>query len=177
MWGLLRGANLYVGDDTPEVASKHLYIEEVQLPSLEDHMADFQPGGSFMEIQVPTGKLKPLEITFKFKGLDPHTMAHFGLGTGTRKQFYIYAAIVDEMTGDNKNLSAIAEGRLSKVENDAFKAGELIGQDYSITSILFYQLLFDENELYRFRFNPPERVVNGVDHYAQIRSALRLPGV
>ncbi len=176
MWGLIRGANLYVGDDTPDLASKHLFIEEVKLPSLEDDVTDFQPGGAFMEIQVPTGKMKPLEIEFKFKGFDPHTMAQFGLGTGVRKQFYIYASVVDELTGDQKQLTAIAEGRLTKVETDALKGGEMLGQDYAITSILFYQVLFDELELYRFRFNPPERVIRGVDHYAQTRAQLRIPG-
>ena len=172
---ILHGINLYVGNDPIAEASKHLQLEELKLPDLEENLQTFEPGGSVGATQIAMG-LKEMEASFKLKGWDMHTLTHFGLGAGIRKRFTGYGAIRDEVTGMEKDVVAVMEGRLTKVEGEAMKKGDLSGHDYTISGIWFYRLSIGGTELYQISIDPPRRRVAGVDHFAGVRSALRIPG-
>ena len=75
-----------------------------------------------------------------------------------------------------KDVVAVMEGRLTKVEGEAMKKGDLSGHDYTISGIWFYRLSIGGTELYQISIDPPRRRVAGVDHFAGVRSALRIPG-
>ncbi len=175
MLNILRGVNLYVGDEGPETSSKHLLLEEFKLPSIEEQVESFRPGGVDLEYEVPVG-LNKLEASFKFKGMDPHTMGYFGIGYGERRRFTAYGALFNETDGAWKDAVAVIEGRLGQVEGDAWKKGDLAGQDYKISSIWFYRLSIGGEEIYQIGVNPPVRIVRGVDHYARTRDLLRIRG-
>ena len=172
---ILRGINLYVGDEPVSEASKHLELEELKLPDLEENLQTFEPGGSVGAVQVAMG-LKEMEASFKLKAWDPYTMAHFGLGAAERRRFTGYGALIDEVSGVEKDIVAVMEGRLSKVEGEAMKKGDLAGHDYTISGIWFYRLSVGGTELYQISINPPRRRIAGVDKFAALRNALRIPG-
>jgi uncharacterized protein len=175
MFNILRGVNLYVGDEGPETSSKHLQLDELKLPQLEEQAEEFRPGGADLAYEVPLGLAK-LEASFKLKGIDPHTLGHFGLGFGERRRYTGYAALYSEVDGAWKDAVAVMEGRIGMVEGDAWKKGELAGHDYKISSIWFYRLSIGGEEIYQIGVNPPVRVIRGVDHYAQVRNLLRIRG-
>lgn len=175
MYNILRGVNLYVGDEGPTTSSKHLQLDELKLPSLEEKAEEFRPGGADLAYDVPLA-LNKLEASFKYKGLDPHTMGYFGIGYGERRRYTGYGALYSEVDGSWKDAIAVMEGRIAQVEDDAWKKGDMVGQSYKIGSIWFYRLSIGSEEIYQIGVNPPVRIVRGVDHYARVRDLLRIRG-
>ncbi len=70
-------ANLFCGTVDP-TNSKHLSIEELKLPDLEEDFKDHAPSGARVGIEIPVG-IKKLEWTFKLTGIDPQVLTQFGL--------------------------------------------------------------------------------------------------
>ncbi len=170
----MESANLFAGDHDP-TDSKHLAIEEVKLPDLKAMFQDHTAGGSPVTIEVQVG-IEKLEPSFKLKGFDPNLLAQFGYGMTTRSRFTIYGVMRDLRTSESKDAIAIIEGRLGKIAPDAFKRGELGGEEYSINEVVHYEIHFDSKEILRWDFFTGEWIVNGVSVNARERSLLRLPG-
>src|SRR4051794_875225 len=89
------GLNLYVGDDGPN-NSKHLNLEDVKLPDLEELTQTFYPGGAIGQIDVGGMGLKALELTFKLKGWDPQALSQFGLSGRAPVPYTVYGVIRDK---------------------------------------------------------------------------------
>src|ERR1039458_4819477 len=96
---IAEGVNLYVGDNPPN-NSKHLNLESVRLPELEDMTQSFHPGGSVGQIEVGGMGLKALELTFKLKGWDAQAMSQFGLGSPSQLPYTIYGVRSEEHTSE-----------------------------------------------------------------------------
>lgn len=171
---IMTAANLYVGDHDPE-KSKHLTLDELALPSLEEIGVDHHPGGAKIGTEFTVGVQK-LEPTFKLNGWDPDAMAQFGLGSRHRNRFTAYGEITEQRTGRAIEAVAVLEGRLGKVEPDAFKRGELQGHEYAIKSVTHYSLIFDGKEIYYWDFFTSKWRVNGADENADTNRILRIPG-
>lgn len=170
---IMEAANLFCGDHDPS-ASKHLSLTELALPNMSETMQTHTPAGSAFAIDIPTG-LDKLTAGFKFAGVDPDTMVQFGLGSAVTHTYTAYGAVRDRQTGEGISHKAVIRGRLSKVEADAFKRGELHGYDYSLSSIDHYELWMGERELYFFDFFASIWRVDGQnanDH----ASLLQIPG-
>lgn len=167
--------NLFVGDDGPN-NSKHLVLEGLKLPTLEEIAQKHYAGGAIGEIEVGGLGLKALQSTFKIKGYDPQIMSQFGLGTRANMPFTIYGAIRDKKGNSYKELKAVLHGRLAKVEVDDMKRGELIGADHMIHEIVHYELFWDKAEKYYYDYFTSEWRVDGASQNAAIRNILRIPG-
>lgn len=134
-------ANLFCGDHDP-TASKHLVIQELKLPTLQEQFQDHSPGGAPVAVEFGTS-INKLEPTFKFIGEDPDLMTQFGLGTRLRQIYTAYSVVVDRRTSRRIERKAIIEARLGKIEPDAFKKGEILGVDYALNEVLHYEIWFD----------------------------------
>lgn len=167
--------NLFVGDSGPD-NSKHLVLESIKIPSLEENTQNYTPGGSIGEIKVGLGVLKALESTFKIKGCDPQIMSQFGLNSRGRMPFTVYGAVRDKKGSDYIELKAVMEGRLIKIEADEMKRGELYGHDHAIDEIWHYELHWAGKEKYYYDFLSSEWRVDGVSQNTSIRNILRIPG-
>lgn len=167
--------NLFAGDDGPD-NSKHLTLESIKLPVLEESSQDYTPGGGIGEITVGNLGLKKLECTCKLKGYDPQVYSQFGIGTRGRRPWTMYGAIRDKRGNGLIELKAVMEGRLAKIEGDDLQRAELAGHDHTFHEIWHYELWWDKKEKYFYDFLTSEWRVDGVSQNADLRSILRIPG-
>ena len=169
---VMEAVNLFCGDDDP-TASKHLTISELKLPDLNEQFADHAPGGGRVGIELPVG-IEKLNAPFKLNGFDPQLMTQFGLGTRAAMNYTAYGSIVDRRTGRAIEAKSLMEGRLGKVNPDAFQRGELQGHEYAIHAITHYELHFDGEEKFYFDFFTNSWRVDGIDQNAELNRILRL---
>ncbi len=172
---LLEAFTLFVTDDGPD-NSKHLTLETIKLPVLEENTQTYTPGGAIGEIAVGGLGLKALECTFKVKGVDPQIMSQFGLGKAGRKPFTAYGGIRDKKGGGLIEIKAVMEGRLVKIEKDEWQRGELAGHDHAINEIWHYELHWGGREKYYYDFLTSTWRVDGVSQNSELRAILRIPG-
>lgn len=170
---LMTAANLFVGDHDP-TKSKHLTLAELKLPDLQAIYADHHPGGGLVatEFEVGVNKLEP---TFKLNGVDPDLLTEFGLGSRIRNRFTAYGEIIDQRSGRSIESKAIIEARLGRVAPDTFQRGELQGHEYSMNSVVRYELWFDGQSKIEWDFFTNVWRVNGIDQNAETNRILRIP--
>jgi P2 family phage contractile tail tube protein len=166
--------NLFVGDDGPN-NSKHLNLDTIKLPTLEEVTQTFYPGGGIGEIEVGGLGLKALESTFKIKGYDPQIMSQFGLGSRERKPFTVYGAARDKTGNKAKELKAIMRARLGRIDGDELKRGDLMGHDHKLHEVWHYELYWDGVEKYYYDFERNIWRVDGIDQNADVNNILRIP--
>jgi P2 family phage contractile tail tube protein len=169
-----QGLNLFVGDNGPD-NSKHLNLENVKLPDLEDTTQSFHPGGAIGQIEVGGMGLKALEVTFKLTGWDPQAMSQFGVGARVQTPYTIYGLVRDKLGNTPMEVKAVLRGRMTRVAVDNMKRGDLLGTDFAIKEIVHYELHFNKVEKYFYDFMGSDWRVDGVDQYADERAILRLP--
>jgi P2 family phage contractile tail tube protein len=169
---VMEAANLFAGDHDP-TASKHLSLAELKLPPLQEMYQDHHAGGSRVQIEVAVG-ISKLEPTFKLNGWDPDLLTQFGLGSARQKVFTAYGVIRDKRTGMATEAKAIIEGRLGKIEPDAFQRGELQGHEYAINEVMHYELWFNEKEKLFWDFFSTEWRLDGVSQNDDERRILRV---
>ena len=167
--------NLFCGDDGPD-NSKHLNLESIKLPTLEEISQEHYGGGAIGQIAVGGLGLKTLECTFKLKGYDPQTMSQFGLSSPVRKPYTCYGAIRDKKSGRAIEVKAIMEARLGKIEGDEHKRGDLLGHDHMLHELLHYELSFDGREKYYYDFFTSDWRVDGISQNTDLRNILRISG-
>ena len=171
---ILESANLFCGDADP-TKSKHLTIQELKLPALQAQYQDHMAGGAPVGIEIETGINKP-EPSFKLVGHDPDLLRQFGLGSRIRHTYTAYSVVVDRKTGRKIERKAIIEGRLGKMEEDAFKKGDLIATDYSINEVMHYEVWFDKQEMLYWDFFTNTWRINGSDENSDTNRILRVTG-
>ena len=170
---IMEAANLFCGDHDP-TASKHLTLSELQLPNLQEIFADHHAGGSLVGIEVPVG-IEKMVASFKLLGEDPELMGQFGLSGRGSKRYTAYGVIRSRRTGNAIQSKAIMEGRLGKVEGEAFKRGEARSHDYGINGIVHYELHIGGQEKLYWDFFTAEWRVDGVRQNADEARMLNLP--
>lgn len=172
---VMEAANLFCGDDDP-TDSKHLTLDQIKLPVLQENFTNHMAGGSPIEVKVATG-IAALEATFMLRGFDPALLRQFGLGSKQRNRYTAYGVVRDKKTNRAIEAKAIIEGRLARNEMDAIKRGEFVGHDYSIDEIMHYELHFDGSEEIYFDFFTATWRVGGVSQNDDERRILRIPGI
>ncbi len=171
---MMEAANLFCGDHDPS-DSKHLTLEEFQLPNMQEIYQEHHAGGSMFQVEFAVG-VEKLGPTFKLKGFDPAVLGQFGLGAGKRNMYTAYGVIRDKRTGIAYPSVAVIEGRLGKANADAFKRGELQGHEYAINEVMHYELSFNGGEVFYFDFFASEWRVGGVDQNADANRILQIGG-
>ena len=170
---VMEAANLFCGDHDP-TASKHLTLAELRLPPLQEIYQDHHAGGARVAIEVALG-IQKLEPTFKLNGWDPDLLVQFGLGAGQSRMFTAYGVIRDKRTGIATEAKAIMQGRLGRIEPDAFQRGELQGHEYGINEVVHYELWFADKEKIFWDFFGGDWRLDGVSQNADERQILRIP--
>lgn len=167
--------NLFVGDDAPN-NGKHLNLQTIKLPTLEEKTVDHFAGGAIGEISIGGMGLSKLESTFKVAGYDPQIMSQFGLGSYESLPFTYYGALRDKQGGRLIELKVIMFGRLTKIDGDEHQRGDLLGHDHAISEILKYSVFYDGKEKYWYDWNTSDWRVDGVSPMADRRNILRIGG-
>lgn len=165
--------NIFVSDQGPD-NSKHLKISDITLPVLEEKTIEHHPGGGIGALDIGGLGINALTLTFKLMGVDPQTLAQFGLGGTGQIPYTIYGAVRDKQTGKAIELKAVATGRLVKADGGSIKRGDATEGTYEVKEITAYSLYWNKVELYFYDFFASAWRVNGVDQYADVNGILRI---
>lgn len=158
---IMEAVNLFCGSDDLG-SSKHLTITSLKLPTMEEKTADHHPGGSLFAVNVSGLGFNALGATFHLAGFDPSMLKLFGLGNQLRRRYTAYGVVRDKLSGKAIQAKSMMDGRLQRIEQDAFSRGNLTGHDYAISEIMHYELYFDGAERHYFDFATVEWRVDGV---------------
>jgi phage tail tube protein FII len=165
--------NLFAGAASDTEASKHLSITENTFPKLDEKTVEHHPGGSIGAIEIGGLGLNALSHGFKLSGVDPQTMALFGVANTT---WTSYAVLRDKQGNAPVEWRVVETGRLVTLENDALKRGDLQSQTHMIKEIMHYEMYVAGQELYFYDFWSSTWRVNGVDQNQASNAILRIPG-
>ena len=180
----MESVNMICGDTGDAAApgiSTHLEISELKLPSLEENYVDHTPGGAPVQIEIPM-YMNKLEGTFTLAGWNPAVMSMIGQQARALQRFTAYGLIRDRRTSQALQALAIFEGRLGRVNPTNFRKGDLMHHEYSIKSIVHYELYMQEvvgaepSEIYFWDFFTSVRRVGEVDLNAEMNTILAIPG-
>lgn len=171
---IMEAANLFCGDHDP-ANSKHLTLEELKLPDLQETLVDHMPGGGKVGVEFAVGVDK-LEPTFKLKGWDMPLLRQFGAGTSSRNRFTAYGVVRDKRSGRAIEAKSVIEGRLSRIAPDAFQRGEAMSHDYAINEVMHYELHFDGAEEMYWDFFTNTLRLGGTDRDPEVNNILRIGG-
>ena len=138
----MESVNLILGDvrgTTSPGISTHLVLQELKLPGMEENYTDHAPGGAPVAIEIPT-HFNKLEATFNLAGWDPEVMKFVGQNNPFYQRFTAYGLIRDRRTAEAHQAIAVIEGRMGRVNPTAFSKGNLMAHEYSLKSIVHYEL-------------------------------------
>ena len=166
------GVNLFQGNDP--TTSRHLNLESVGLPELEEKTDNHIGGGMVGEIDIGMGVYKPLEIKFKSKGVDIPMMRDFGLGSAKRLPYTIVGARRDRITGEMFEMKAHFEGRLVQISQDDMKRGENQSFDFTFKEVFHYELYERGEQLFYYDVLTNKAVSGGIDPNEELNRILRI---
>lgn len=161
-------ANLFAGTADPS-NSRHLTLEEIRLPTMQEKYQDHSPGGGSIDMEIPVG-FEKLMMPFKLRGHDPDM---FGF-LGTDDTFTSLGLIRDRRTGRAIQSKAIMRGRIGQITPDAFKKGELQGHEYMVNAVMRYELFFDGERKILWDAFTNELEFDGVDRNAEVNRIIGL---
>jgi phage tail tube protein FII len=181
---VMESANMICGDAGNSTAapgiSTHLVLQELKLPTMEENYVDHAPGGAPIAIEVPT-HMNKLEATFNLAGWDPAIMSFIGQNEPKYQVFTAYGLIRDRLTSRALQAMAVFQGRLGRVNPTAFSKGNLMHHEFSIKSIVFYQLTMQLKkngqpaEIYFWDFFTSVRRIGGKDLNRDMVNLLHIP--
>jgi phage tail tube protein FII len=181
----LESVNLICGNTGNKSApgiSTHLVLQELKLPALEENYVDHAPGGAPIAIEIPT-HMNKLEATFNLAGWDPDIMMFLSREEERYQKFTAYGLIRERRTSNALQAYCVIQGRLGRVNPTAFSKGNLMAHEYSIKSIVHYQLWMQEvkgaelSEIYYWDFFTSVKSIGGEDQNKDLIQMLRIPGV
>lgn len=145
---LLRGFTLIINDNV----NLALEIEAMQLPSLEETVETYQPGGADGEIEITGMGTKALKASFKLKSHKPEVAGFFGGAPGVRLPLTGRKLIIDEEDGSEHEHAVDMRGRLIKLSAQEMNGGKVSGYDNEIGGIWDYTEYWDNRVMHRFSF-------------------------
>jgi hypothetical protein len=185
----LESANLICGDTSTKDSNKgapgistHLVLQELKLPTLEENYVDHTPGGASVGIEIPS-HINKLEATFNLAGWSSDVMVYLSRDTPQHHVFTAYGLIRDRRSSLALQCIAVMHGRLGRVNPTAFSKGNLMHHEYSIKSIVHYELNMQQSgednqlfEIYYWDFFTSEKRIGGIDVNKEMVRLLAIPG-
>ena len=170
---MMEAANIFIGDHDPE-KSKHLKVQNLQLPTLEYETVDHMPGGGVMGVGLSMNVLKKLEATFKLVGFDEEAFRAAGIGANRVEIFTARGALRRKSDGRIFACTAILRGSMGKLAPDQFERTQALGHDHSIVDLTRYQLTIGTKVWFDVDYWSSKRIRFDVDGFAETRRALGL---
>ncbi len=165
MTQVLRKFNAFV-----EGYSTHLEIEETTPPNVRDQVETIKAGGLLAEYDVALG-LQKLEASIKLNSRQRELMKHAGLAPGIHRMITFRGVGVSEIDGSSQNEVMSLTGRLN-MDQGNWQAQSTAMTEYKIGSILFYKHVVNGSVLHHIDLKNFIGIVDGVDHWADMRSGL-----
>lgn len=169
----MESANLFCGDEAG-AQSNALILGPLKLPSMEENYADWLPGGAPVAIEIDT-HLQRLEATFSLLGWQPKIMGMIRASSRLNQSFTAYGLIRDRRTGKANEAKAVMQGRLGRVNPTEFRKGTNQEHEFSIRSIVHYELTMMGEEIYYWDFFTSTFRADGTDLNQDFNQILRIP--
>lgn len=173
------------GDQSAPGISTHLEISDLKLPAIERNYVDHTAGGAPIQVEVPMF-INRLEATFTLAGWNPQVMGMVAQEARALKRFTAYGLIRDRRTNYSHQALALFEAQLGRVNPTNFRKGDLQHMEYSLRSIVHYELYLQEflaggpsqpTEIYFWDFFTSTWRVGGVNLNAELNTILAIPAV
>ena len=168
----LEATNIFCGDDPS--ASKHLVINNLKFPTMEEAMVDFVGGGAAMACDITT-HFNKLEVLFSFAGWDEDTMGLVGMWAQAQRQFTLYGGLRNRLTGAVRQIKGVVFGKLTRAAPAEFTRATLNMMEYAVRAITRYDLRIDNNPIYYYDMASNSLIIQGTDILADINGALAIP--
>jgi phage tail tube protein FII len=170
---IMEGVNLFCQDTTVAENSQHLTLSEMKLPGLDTNYADHLAGGAPVAVEVDL-YVQHLEATFTLAGWQPEVMEVFKI---PQNVFTAYGAVRDRRSGQVYQGKAVLQGQLGRVNPTAWTRGAILHHEYSIRSIMHYELYLDQERIYYWDFFTNSLIIGDRDANEAINTALGLAGI
>ncbi|MBJ7550733.1 phage major tail tube protein [Marinomonas ostreistagni] len=163
---ILKNFNLTV-DGRGEVGA----IDEYTPPTFEILTEEYRGGGMDSADDIDMG-MAPIEVMFKMNGYDLETMALWGVGQGSSIPLTARGWLQDQ-DGVNTSIIHNMTGRITKMEQEAWKAGERSGVVFTVRP-KYFKITHGSTVITEIDIKGSVRNINGTDQLAAMRSALGL---
>jgi phage tail tube protein FII len=171
---------MYCGSDpNSPAASLHLQLAEVKLPGLDEQYTDHHSTGAPIAIELDTF-IQRMECSFLCAGWQPQVAELINSWAVSQNVFTIYGLIRDKFggagtPGGDIQVAATIVGRLGQADPQNWRRGDIHHWQYSIRSIVSYQLMMGTEPIYDWDFKTNRFFVNGTDMNAALNSNLVVP--
>lgn len=149
----------------------HIEIEEITPPLINDVTDEFTGGGMPGQVAVPLG-IQLTDARLKLTTWNATVLRRVAQGVGLRDTFTFRGAAKSEVDGTTKPVIIVMEGRLGEANPDTWTRGERSGIEFTISTIVYYKLVINDEEIYEIDFLNGIQKRGGVDELADTRSAL-----
>lgn len=151
-------------------SSRAITIASLTMPSLTMATAEHNPGGGVGAVNFALPRIEAPEPAFNAKGIDTDVFSGFG-----QVDRWVFAGAYQKRgPGGGKAVPAraIIEGAITTWEPDESDPAEFQGSSHTFNEVTHYELVLDGVELFYWDFW--ERILrfNGVDLFAEQRTAL-----
>lgn len=143
-------------------------ISKLTIPKIEFANASHNPGGGVMAVDFTLPRIQALEPAFSIKGLDTEVFSQMG----TKHRWTLACAYRDKTNGKDIAARGTIEGVVQAWEPDESDPEEFQGCNHIFKEVTFFELSFDEKELFHVDFNNNEIRLNGESLTEGVNSAL-----
>jgi len=149
-------------------------VSKMKLPSLAEKVEAHRGAAMGMELDHKQG-IEPLELTFTTT--DIATDIHKLVATrDAQKQMIVFrgSSTTDESPSETTNTEVTVQGSITKSEIGDFEAGSKVDTDFTMKSIIFYELKVNGTSVHKFDLFNHELVIDGTDQWAAEKADLQL---
>lgn len=152
--------------------STHLVIEGITPPNVQDAVEEIKAGGLLMAVDIPLGFQK-MEAMIKVNARQQELMTKAGLAPGARRPYTFRSVAKSEIDGGQQDEVIILDGRLN-TNYAGWQAQSVPKDEYKISTIFNYKHTINGRTIHHIDLLNYIGIVDGVDHFADIRNGLGL---
>ncbi|WP_018261366.1 phage major tail tube protein [Methylobacterium sp. WSM2598] len=155
------------GDDT-----RVFTLNKMALPPIKRKTAEHTAGGGIGTVNYSLPMADAIEPKFSVKGVDLDVLTKFGFSAGVNDKWTFAASLRNKRTNKLLPLRATIQGIVSEWTPGEHSPGELIDCDHAMTEVTYYELVVNNEQIFKWSFYTREWFSGGVDVFAEYRAAL-----
>lgn len=147
-------------------------VDEVELPKLSRKLEDYQAGGMSGPVSDDRG-MEAMKLTCTYGGIMREVLNQWGATTHDGVQIRFAGAYQAADSDTPVAVEVVVRGRHKEIDMGTAKPAD--GSPFKVeTSISYYKLTMDGDDVLEFDFINMIEKVNGVDKLSKIRTAIGL---
>ncbi|WP_018261540.1 phage major tail tube protein [Methylobacterium sp. WSM2598] len=147
-------------------------INKMALPGLKRKTSEHTPGGGTGTVNFALPMIDALEPKFSVKGVDLDVLRKFGFSAGTNDKWTFASTLRNKKTNRLLPVRATIQGVVCEWSPGEHTPGELIDCDHSLMEVTYYELVVNNEQIFKWSFYTREWIHGGTDVFAEYRAAL-----